>query len=93
MLEPSFEWDDAKDRVNREKHGVGFVEAQDAFFDPHRLMFADVAHGGSEQRFFCLGLVGDRVLTVRFTWRDGRIRLIGAGFWRKGGRLYARHRG
>jgi hypothetical protein len=32
MPEPSFEWDDANDR---EKHGVGFVEAQDAFFDPH----------------------------------------------------------
>ena len=79
MPEASFEWNDAKDLANRDKHGVGFAEAQQAFLDPNRLIFADTAHGGSEQRFFCLGLVGDRVLTVRFTWRDGRIRLIGAG--------------
>ncbi len=93
MPEAGFEWDDATDLANRDKHGVGFAEAQQAFLEPNRLIFADTAHGGSEQRFFCLGLVGDRVLTVRFTWRDGQIRLIGAGFWRKGGWLYARHRG
>lgn len=93
MLEPSFEWDDAKDRVNRAKHGVNFTEAQQAFFDPHRLIFGDRAHSTDEQRYFCLGMIGDRVLTVRFTWRNGRIRIIGAGFWRKGGRLYARLRG
>jgi hypothetical protein len=25
---------------------------------------------------------------VRFTWRDGVIRIFGAGFWRKGRRIY-----
>lgn len=88
-----FEWDPAKDAANRAKHGVGFVEAQEAFFDPDRVIFADLAHGGSERRYFCLGMVDGRVLTVRFTWRDGRIRLFGAGYWRKGRRIYARHRG
>jgi uncharacterized DUF497 family protein len=92
MPRPSFEWDPAKDRANREKHGVGFAEAQAAFLDPNRLIFADAAHGGGEPRFFCLGKVGDRVMTVRFTWRDERIRLIGAGFWRKGRQLYERAR-
>jgi hypothetical protein len=38
------------------------------------------------------------VMTVRFTWREGRIRIFGAGYWRKGKRLYDRenkkvHRG
>jgi uncharacterized DUF497 family protein len=33
MLESSFEWDDAKDRLNRTKHGVSFTLAQLAFFD------------------------------------------------------------
>ena len=88
-----FEWDEAKDDANRAKHGVGLAEAQEAFFDPHRLVFADLAHGGSEERYFCLGMVGGWVLTVRFTWRDGRIRLFGAGYWRKGRRIYERHRG
>ena len=88
-----FEWDEAKDDANRAKHGVGLAEAQEAFFDPHRLVFADLAHGGSEERYFCLGMVGGRVLTVRFTWREGRIRLFGAGYWRKGRRIHERHRG
>ena len=39
MRAPSFEWDPAKDRANREKHGVGFAEAQAAFLDPDRLIF------------------------------------------------------
>jgi hypothetical protein len=34
--EPSFEWDSAKDRANRAKHGVSFRTAQAAFFDPRR---------------------------------------------------------
>jgi hypothetical protein len=27
-------------------------------------------------------------MTVRFTWRAGRIRIIGAGYWRKGKKIY-----
>ena len=89
----SFEWDAAKDRANREKHDVGFAEAQGAFLDPDRLIFADAAHGGDEARYYCIGMVAGRVMTVRFTWRNGRIRLFGAGYWRKGRKLYERHRG
>ena len=36
----------------------------------------------------CLGQVGDGVLTVRFTYRDNVIRIIGAGYWRKGKAIY-----
>jgi uncharacterized DUF497 family protein len=93
MRSATLEWDPAKDQTNRTKHGVRLADAQDAFLDPHRLIFADVGHGGAEERWFCLGLVGGCVMTVRFTWRDGRIRLIGAGYWRKGRNLYERHRG
>ena len=89
----NFEWDTAKDFVNRVKHGVGFAEAQEAFFDPHRLIFPDLAHGESEHRYFCLGMVGGRVMTVRFTWREGRIRVFGAGYWRKGRKFYEQNRG
>jgi uncharacterized DUF497 family protein len=41
-----------------------------------------------EQRYFCFGRIDDAVLTVRFTHRDGKIRIIGAGYWRKGRKLY-----
>jgi len=86
--EPSFEWDDAKDRVNRVKHGVPFVLAQTAFFDPRRVIAEDLAHSSDEPRYFCFGEVGDGIMTVRFTYRAGRIRIFGAGYWRKGKSTY-----
>jgi uncharacterized DUF497 family protein len=66
MAEPSFEWDEDKNRRNQEKHGVAFELAQLAFFDERRVIAED------------------------FTWRAGRIRIFGAGYWRKGKRIYER---
>ena len=87
--EPSFEWDPAKDRANRAKHGVSFVMAQEAFLDPRRVIAEDLSHSSEgEKRYFCFGEVGGGIMTVRFTWRDGRIRIFGAGYWRKGKSLY-----
>jgi uncharacterized DUF497 family protein len=65
------------------KHGVSFELAQHAFLDAKRVIVPDLDHSGSEQRYFCLGWVDGGVMTVRFTWRGGRIRIIGAGYWRK----------
>jgi uncharacterized DUF497 family protein len=86
--EPSFEWDNVKDRLNRAKHGVSFALAQAAFFDPHHVIARDLAHSGGEPRYFCFGMVAGGVMTVRFTHRAGRIRIFGAGYWRKGKRIY-----
>jgi uncharacterized DUF497 family protein len=91
--DPSFEWDPEKDRLNREKHGIAFVEAQKAFFDPHRVIAEDLGHSGGEQRYFCFGQVGGGVLTVRFTYREWRVRIFGAGYWRKGKTIYERENG
>ncbi len=86
--DPSFEWGVAKDRGNRLKHGVSFAEAQMAFFDPRRVIAEDLEHSGAEQRYFCFGAVAGSVMTVRFTYRAVRIRIFGAGYWRKGKRIY-----
>ncbi|MEX0851741.1 MAG: BrnT family toxin [Bauldia sp.] len=91
--EPSFEWDVEKDRINRRKHGVAFFEAQRAFLDPHRVIAEDLTHGTGEQRYFCFGRTNIGVMTVRFTYRGGRIRIIGAGCWRKGKTIYDRENG
>jgi uncharacterized DUF497 family protein len=91
MSEASFEWDSAKDLANLAKHGVSFATAQLAFSDPHRLIAADLTHGGAEKRYYCFGAVGGGVLTVRFTYRAGIIRIIGAGYWRRGKRIYEQH--
>jgi uncharacterized protein len=88
--EPSFEWDEDKNRLNQEKHGVAFELAQLAFLDEHRVIAEDLNHSGGEQRYYCVGWVEDGVMTVRFTWRHGRVRIFGAGYWRKGKRIYER---
>lgn len=84
----SFEWDDAKDRINREKHGVSFELAQRTFLDPQRVIVPDLSHSGQEPRYFCFGWIEGGVMTVRFTYRQARIRIIGAGYWRKGRSIY-----
>ncbi len=82
-----FDWDPAKDALNQIKHGVCFMEAQRAFLDPSRLIAKDGRHSGAEPRFDCFGWVGNGVLTVRFTYRYGIIRIIGAGYWRRGKKI------
>lgn len=90
MNEPSFEWDEAKNTLNQRKHGVSFHEAQRAFLDPRRVIATDQAHSQNEQRYYCFGsnAAGTGILTVRFTYRFGHIRIIGAGYWRKGKKFY-----
>jgi uncharacterized protein len=90
MSKSNFEWDDSKSFENQRKHGVSFYEAQFAFLDQQRVIAEDVAHSQLEKRYYCFGLNQDRsgVLTVRFTYRPGCIRIFGAGYWRKGKRTY-----
>jgi len=70
------------------KHEVSFYEAQYAFADSQRVIIEDLDHSGDEDRFFCFGKVKGGVMTVRFTNREGIIRIIGADYWRKGKKIY-----
>ncbi len=90
MAKTRFDWDAVKDQENQEKHGVSFAVAQVAFADPNRVIAEDLSHSLSEKRYYCFGRVGDGILTVRFTHRADVIRLFGAGYWRKGKRIYER---
>lgn len=90
MAKARFDWDPDKDRENRSKHGVSFGDAQLAFADPRRLIAEDLSHSSSEKRYYCFGEVAGGILTVRFTYREGVIRIFGAGYWRKGKRIYDR---
>jgi len=84
-----FEWEPEKDRTNQVKHGIAFVMAQYLFADPNRVILEDVTHSTEDEpRYFCLGKVNEGIMTVRFTYREGRIRIFGAGYWRKGKRIY-----
>ncbi|MFH0912723.1 MAG: BrnT family toxin [Candidatus Omnitrophota bacterium] len=84
----SFIWDEEKELANIHKHGVDFVTAALVFKDEKRKIYSDSKHTKKEERFFCIGKVKSKILTVRFTYRAGKIRIFGAGFWRKGEQYY-----
>jgi uncharacterized protein len=86
----NFEWDSDKNLMNQKKHGVSFSVAQHAFLDYNRVILEDREHSNDEKRYYCLGKITDGILTVRFTYRDNKIRIIGAGYWRKGKKIYER---
>jgi uncharacterized DUF497 family protein len=91
MSKESFDWEPRKSTENQRKHGMSFYEAQHAFSDPNRVIARDNTHSTArENRYFCFGKVADGVLTVRFTYRNEVIRIFGAGYWRKGKRIYDR---
>ena len=76
MLE--FEWDDEKAANNLAKHGVAFPDARRLFDDIHALHYSDRSMHYEEERFIGIGIVNGLVLTVVYTERGDRIRLISA---------------
>ncbi len=88
MRKVRFEWDEQKDKENQAKHNIAFSLAQHAFLDPNRVIVEDVNHSTEEERFYCIGRVGDGIMTVRFSYRGNVIRSHGAGYWRKGRKIY-----
>jgi uncharacterized DUF497 family protein len=84
----TFDWDENKEQENLKKHGVSFEVACCAFLDPLKIVLEDEKHSMDEERYFAIGEVDGRVLTVRFTVRGSSIRIFGAGYWRKGKAIY-----
>lgn len=81
MPEIRFEWDAAKNRLNRRKHGVSFEEAQTVFPDENAIRYYDPDHSKDEDRFIILGMSFRlRVLVVCHCYRvnDTMIRIISA---------------
>ncbi|MCX7002572.1 MAG: BrnT family toxin [bacterium] len=76
-----FEWDEAKNRQNKRKHGVSFEEAETVFLDEQAVRFHDPDHSADEDRFLMLGISFRlRVLVVCHCHRasDTVIRIISA---------------
>ena len=73
----SFEWDEEKDRINFEKHGIHFKTAVRVFLDPDKLIREDEEHP-EELRYDILGKVG-KILFVVCAFREQNIiRMISA---------------
>lgn len=84
-----FEWDEKKNSTNKKKHGIDFKHAQYTFADPKRVIALDSTHSSSrEERYFCYGRIEKFIVTVRFTYRNNKIRIFGAGYWREGKKVY-----
>ena len=72
-----FEWDPAKNAINRGKHGIGFEEAIEIFDGPVLSRQDDDIHGEHRQRSY--GLIRDVVVVcVVHTERGATRRLISA---------------
>ncbi|WP_342361997.1 BrnT family toxin [Terrarubrum flagellatum] len=73
-----FEWDDVKARANLAKHGVSFEEAKKAFDDPWAFTRYDDRFDYGEDRYVVVGQSASRILTIVYTERGERIRIIAA---------------
>jgi len=72
------EWDPAKARSNRSKHGISFSDVEPAFYDEFALSMPD-PFSVAEERFLLIGRsASDRIITVSFTYRGEVIRIISA---------------
>jgi len=76
MLE--FEWDEEKAAENSRKHGVTFEQATYAFRDPLGIEWIDEREDYGEERVVLLGMSGSQILSVVYTERNERNRIISA---------------
>lgn len=76
-----FEWNEEKNKLNREKHDVWFEEAQLVFDDINGRMFLDSEHSDGEDRFVLVGMNSAAlILVVVHCYResDSIVRIISA---------------
>ena len=75
-----FEWDDEKEKINIEKHGLDFSTAALVFGDENRIERYDLVHSISEDRYITIGLINEVtvVVMVVYTERGVRTRIISA---------------
>jgi uncharacterized protein len=70
----AFEFDEAKSRANREKHGVDFVQAQAIWSDPDLIEIPAVTV--DEPRFLVIGRIDGKHWSAVVTYRSENIRII-----------------
>ena len=76
MRDDDFEWDDAKAAANLARHGVSFELAREVFNDRAAYDREDSSMNYGEDRFLTVGLAGRRLLSIAWTSRGSRARII-----------------
>ena len=69
-----FEFDEAKSRSNKAKHGIDFIEAQALWLD--EMLIEIPTRTEDEPRFVVIGVIADKHWSAVITYREDRIRLI-----------------
>ncbi len=69
-----FEYDEAKSRSNKDKHGIDFVEAQALWRDKD--CFEVPARCSDQPRWFVFAKIDDKYWTAVITYRGENIRII-----------------
>lgn len=73
------EWDINNKYKSKIKHNVECNEVKEVLENTSLFIFDDVKHSIIEKRSFCLGITkSNRLLTIIFTMRKGKIRPISA---------------
>jgi uncharacterized DUF497 family protein len=74
----AFEWDSIKAEANLRKHKISFQEARRVFDDFFVVIEQDVSEEYGENRFLAIGMIEGLLITVVYSERGERIRLISA---------------
>ncbi len=78
MQDQWFEWDDDKAQGNIAKHGVSFEDARLVFDDLGQVDKLDDTMDYGEERSIVIGMASGRLLSVIYTLRMERTRIISA---------------
>ena len=70
-----FTWDEKKRTLNLAKHGIDFHDAA-ILFDGPLVTVEDTREDYGEPRYVALGLLADVVVSLTYTERGDRIRII-----------------
>ena len=75
-----FEWDEAKDSSNQQKHGLEFSEAAELFQSGDEyLEIFDADHSEDEDRFIAIGPIARGLIVVVYTEpEEGVVRIMSA---------------
>ncbi len=69
-----FEFDPNKSEINKDKHGIDFIEAKELWNDADLLEIP--AKTSDETRFLVIGKIDDKHWTGIITYRNNTIRII-----------------
>jgi uncharacterized DUF497 family protein len=68
------EFDKEKSKINKNKHGIDFVEAQALWDDPDRIEIP--ATTIDEERYLIIGRISDKCWSTIITYRNEKVRII-----------------